>query len=88
MWDTFLAGRAENHPVEHRGIPHLAKNERDMGHPLVGGRERSPNNTVSSPRGSAKRLVNFTESRMKIGNATSLDRKSGTWGTLLNLDCG
>jgi len=37
MWDTqtfmFLAGRAENRPVERRGIPHLAKNERDVGHP-------------------------------------------------------
>ena len=31
---------------EHKGsrIPHLANNERDMGHPLVCGREKSPNN--------------------------------------------
>ena len=27
--------------VEVRGIPHLAKNERDMGHPLVDGRDSS-----------------------------------------------
>jgi len=33
------------------------------------------------PRGSAKPVVNFTESRMKVSNATSLDRKSATWGT-------
>jgi hypothetical protein len=25
----------------------------------------------------------FTESRMKLDSATSLDRKSGTWGTRL-----
>jgi hypothetical protein len=24
-----------------RGIPHLAKNERDMGHPLIRGRDRN-----------------------------------------------
>ena len=41
MWDTrtfmFLAGSAENRPVERRGLPHLAKNERDVGHPVVCG---------------------------------------------------
>jgi hypothetical protein len=26
--------------VEVRGIPHLAKNERDMGHPTICGREK------------------------------------------------
>jgi hypothetical protein len=29
---------AENQPVERRGLPHLAKNERDMGHPFIRGR--------------------------------------------------
>jgi hypothetical protein len=46
MWET----KALNRPVfgstgrEHKGsrIPHLAKNERDMGHPFVRGKERSP----------------------------------------------
>ncbi len=41
MWETrtfmFLAGRAEKPPVKRRGLPHLAKNERDMGHPLLRG---------------------------------------------------
>jgi hypothetical protein len=35
------------------------------------------------PRGSAKPVVNFTESRMKLGNATNLDRKSGNVGPRL-----
>jgi hypothetical protein len=29
----------------------------------------------------------FAESRMKLGNATSLDRKSGTWGTRPEAGC-
>jgi hypothetical protein len=43
MWDTTAlhvplskAGKK----VEVRGIPHLAKNERDMGHPTLCGREK------------------------------------------------
>ena len=36
-----------------------------MGHPPVRGRDRSQNNTVSSPRGSAKPVVNFTERRTR-----------------------
>jgi hypothetical protein len=41
--------------VNIRGIPHLAENERDMGHPWVRGKERTPNNTVSSPAGRQSR---------------------------------
>jgi hypothetical protein len=34
--------------VEVRGIPHLAKNERDVGHPSAGGRERIKEATLST----------------------------------------
>jgi hypothetical protein len=54
MWDTaalpvFLSrGRKK---VEICGIPHLAKNERDMGHPTLCGREKDktqPEKSASS----------------------------------------
>jgi hypothetical protein len=45
MWDTTAADlhslALQGLPIEHRGIPHLAKNERDMGHPLIRGRDRN-----------------------------------------------
>ncbi len=41
MWDTAAAdlhpSALQRLPIEVRGIPHLAKNERDVGHPLIGG---------------------------------------------------
>ena len=37
MWDTTAVNRrlvgSTDENIEFRGIPHLAKNERDMGHP-------------------------------------------------------
>jgi hypothetical protein len=33
--------------VEVRGIPHLAKNERDMGHPTLPGRDKEGKETNS-----------------------------------------
>jgi hypothetical protein len=40
MWDTTALDLSlfqhEQKKVEVRGIPHLAKNERDVGHPAVG----------------------------------------------------
>jgi hypothetical protein len=43
MWETTaldvpLSKVGKN--VKVRGLPHLAKNERDMGHPMILGRER------------------------------------------------
>jgi len=39
MWEMrtlmFFASGVENWPVELSGIPHLAKDERDMGHPGI-----------------------------------------------------
>ena len=44
MWEMrtlmFFASGVENGPVERSGIPHLAKDERDMGHPLIRGASR------------------------------------------------
>jgi hypothetical protein len=44
MWDTTAANQhssaLQGLPIEVRGIPHLAKNERDMGHPLIRGTMR------------------------------------------------
>jgi hypothetical protein len=44
MWDTTAADLHSSVPwelpIEIRGIPHLAKNERDMGHPLIRGTTR------------------------------------------------
>jgi hypothetical protein len=41
MWDTTAAdlhsSAPQRLPIEVRGIPYLAKNERDMGHPLIRG---------------------------------------------------
>src|ERR1700679_2876768 len=43
MWDTTAADlhslALQGLPIEVRGAPHLAKNERDMGHPMIRGRE-------------------------------------------------
>jgi hypothetical protein len=43
MWDTTALpvplSRGQK-KVKVRGIPHLAKNERDMGHPTIPGREK------------------------------------------------
>jgi hypothetical protein len=45
MWDTTAADRhfsaLQELPIEVCGIPHLAKNERDMGHPMIRGRDRN-----------------------------------------------
>jgi hypothetical protein len=39
MWGTTAAdlhpSAPQAMPIEVRGLPHLAKNERDMGHPLI-----------------------------------------------------
>jgi hypothetical protein len=92
------------------GIPHLAKNERDMGHPEIRGRDRKefvgelPNpshpilfirtwfvvlkfyNKFVIPertripvtlRQRNPRAAFIKESRMKLANATKLDRNSG-----------
>jgi hypothetical protein len=43
MWDTTnlnLFPTSGRKHVERRGIPHLAKNERDMGHPTLCGRDK------------------------------------------------
>jgi hypothetical protein len=41
LWETTAAdlhsSAPEGRPIEVRGIPHLAKNERDMGHPSIRG---------------------------------------------------
>jgi hypothetical protein len=43
MWDTadldLHFSTLQGLPIDSRGIPHLAKNERDMGHPLIRGRD-------------------------------------------------
>jgi hypothetical protein len=45
MWDTTALNSAPSNPlislVEIRGIPHLAKNERDVGHPELRGQIRN-----------------------------------------------
>jgi hypothetical protein len=45
MWDTTASdlhcSALQELPIEVRGIPHLAKNERDMGHPMIRGRDRN-----------------------------------------------
>jgi hypothetical protein len=44
MWETtnlnLFSDLLKRH-VESSGLPHLAKNERDMGHPTILGRERA-----------------------------------------------
>jgi hypothetical protein len=43
MWETAnldLFSNLKKRHVECCGLPHLAKNERDMGHPTILGRER------------------------------------------------
>jgi hypothetical protein len=49
MWETtaFHAPLSKvGKKAEVRGIPHLAKNERDMGHPMLCGREKVGSMTV------------------------------------------
>jgi hypothetical protein len=44
MWETTkldLFSNLKKRHVECRGIPHLAKNERDMGHPTLCGRRKT-----------------------------------------------
>jgi hypothetical protein len=43
--------------------------------------KRTPGFPVTRLRDTTVCAAFFTESRMKVANATSLDRKSGTWGT-------
>jgi hypothetical protein len=43
MWETtvlHLLLSKDGKKVKVRGLPHLAKHERDMGHPMIRGRER------------------------------------------------
>ena len=54
MWDTTAADlhslRVQIMPIEVRGIPHLAKNERDMGHPRsVVGTKLGPASSMGRP---------------------------------------
>ena len=56
-------------PVKVRGIPHLAKNERDAPNFLYAALDR----TACAPF--------FKERRMKFREPTKLHRKSGMWGT-------
>jgi hypothetical protein len=48
LWDSSCprtkgnADLARQPQIGIRGLPHLAKNERDVGHPLVRGQEKSP----------------------------------------------
>jgi hypothetical protein len=49
MWDTTnlnVFPAFGNKHVERSGIPHLAKNERDMGHPTLCGREKVSHDEV------------------------------------------
>jgi hypothetical protein len=55
--------------VEYRGIPHLAKNERD-----------APNFLYAAPDRAAYAPF-FKERRMRFAGSTKLHRKSGMWGT-------
>jgi hypothetical protein len=54
---------------ESRGLPHLAKNERDAPNFLYA----APETTACAPF--------FKERRMKCAEPTRLYRKSGMWGT-------
>jgi hypothetical protein len=77
MWDTTalssqllrLDASLEGQPVRVRGIPHLAKNERDAPNFLYATLDK----TACAPF--------FKERRMKCGEPTKLHRKSGMWGT-------
>jgi hypothetical protein len=55
--------------VQVRGIPHLARNERDAPNFL----DAAPDKAASAPF--------FKEGRMKFRESTKLLRKSGMWGT-------
>jgi hypothetical protein len=53
MWDTTnldLFPAFEKKHVKRCGIPHLAKNERDMGHPTLCGREKTGCTTATESR--------------------------------------
>jgi hypothetical protein len=73
MWDTTALNRQFSIPtdktVKIRGIPHLAKNERDAPNFLHAALDR----TMCAPF--------FEERRMKFAEPTKLHRKSGMWGT-------
>jgi hypothetical protein len=49
MWDTAALNPNLSAPdileINNRGIPHLAKNERDMGHPQIGCKYRIEEDT-------------------------------------------
>jgi hypothetical protein len=83
MWEmrtlTFFASGVEDWPVERSGIPHLAKDERDMGHPLSG-TKRSPNKTRFISRRSAAPVDDFTESRTRGHVCGSAAGNPGTLG--------
>jgi hypothetical protein len=53
MWDTanlnLFSDFRKTH-VECCGIPHLAKNERDMGHPAILGRDKRIRGSLTQPR--------------------------------------
>jgi hypothetical protein len=69
MWETttfhvlLSKGRKK---VKVRGIPHLAKNERDMGHPMLCGREKA-----STRHSNSVAELNFERS----GSQTSIEVK-------------
>jgi hypothetical protein len=45
MWETTASdlhsSAPQELPIEVRGLPHLAKNGQDMGHPMIRGRDRN-----------------------------------------------
>jgi hypothetical protein len=69
----FLAGRAENRPVKRRGIPHLAKNERDTPNFLYAALDKA----ACAPF--------YEERRINFAEPNELNRKSGMWGTRWSL---
>jgi hypothetical protein len=57
MWDTTnpnLFPDLRKRHVERCGFPHLAKNERDMGHPTLRGREKDRMARLADPSDDAK----------------------------------
>jgi hypothetical protein len=53
MWETtalHLPLLKVDKKVKVRGLPHLAKNERDMGHPTILGREKTKRNLIFQSR--------------------------------------
>jgi hypothetical protein len=60
MWDTTnlnLFPTSGKRHVERCGIPHLAKNERDMGHPMIRGRVKT--GWVTVPKGRLRVAQNW-----------------------------